>query len=108
LSRYNQALKRGEFKVYYQPIVSSQTRRLAGMEALLRWEHPKKGLLRAAQFHHLFNDEEMDEPIARFVLETVIKDLKSAPILASHLWCRMNVAPALLERPLFATGFTGS
>jgi sensor c-di-GMP phosphodiesterase-like protein len=104
--RYNQALKRGEFKVYYQPIVSSQTRRLAGMEALLRWEHPKKGLLRAAQFHHLFNDEEMDEPIARFVLETVIKDLKSAPISASHLWCSLNVAPALLERPLFATEFT--
>jgi sensor c-di-GMP phosphodiesterase-like protein len=104
--RYHQALKRGEFKVYYQPIVSSQTRRLTGIEALLRWEHPKKGLLRAAQFQHLFNDEEMDEPIARFVLETVIKDLKSAPILASHIWCSMNVAPALLERPLFATEFS--
>jgi sensor c-di-GMP phosphodiesterase-like protein len=104
--RYHQALKRGEFKVYYQPIVSSQTRKLAGMEALLRWEHPKKGLLRAAQFHHLFNDEDMDEPIARFVLETVINDLKSAPISTTHLWCSMNVAPALLERPLFATEFT--
>jgi sensor c-di-GMP phosphodiesterase-like protein len=104
--RYHQALKRGEFKVYYQPIVSSQTRRLAGIEALLRWEHPKKGLLRAAQFHHLFNDEEMDEPIARFVLESVINDLKSAPNSVSHLWCSMNLAPALLERPLFASEFT--
>jgi sensor c-di-GMP phosphodiesterase-like protein len=104
--RYHQALKRGEFKVYYQPIVSSQTRKLAGVEALLRWEHPKKGLLRAAQFHHLFNDEEMDEPIARFVLESVIKDLTTAPSSVSHLWCSMNLAPALLERPLFASEFT--
>ncbi len=103
--RYHQAIKRGEFKVYYQPIVSSQTRRLSGVEALLRWEHPKKGLLRAAQFPHLFNDPEMDDPIARFVLETVVNDFQSAPVSAAHLWCSINVAPALLEGPLFATQF---
>jgi sensor c-di-GMP phosphodiesterase-like protein len=101
--RYKRALKQGQFKVYYQPIVSAQTRRLVGVEALLRWEHPKYGLIRAAQFAPLFDDQMMDEPIARFVLETVASDFKSAPIAASHLWCSVNVAPALLEKPSFAT-----
>jgi c-di-GMP phosphodiesterase len=64
--------------------------------------HPKQGLLRAAQFARLFDDEEMDEPIARFVLETVANDFKSAPVAAHHLWCSVNIAPALLERPNFA------
>jgi sensor c-di-GMP phosphodiesterase-like protein len=101
--RYRQALKRGQLRVFYQPIVSAQTRRLVGMEALLRWEHPKQGLLRAAQFPELFNDPVMDEPIARFVLDTVAADLKSAPRIASHVWCSVNIAPSLLEIPSFVT-----
>jgi sensor c-di-GMP phosphodiesterase-like protein len=101
--RYKRALKQGQFKVYYQPIVSAQTRRLVGVEALLRWVHPKQGLMRAAQFAQLFDDEMMDEPIARFVLETVAEDFKSASVAAGHIWCSVNVAPALLERPSFAT-----
>jgi sensor c-di-GMP phosphodiesterase-like protein len=101
--RYRQALRHGQFKVFYQPIVSAQTRRLVGVEALLRWQHPKQGLLRAAQFSELFNDVAMDEPIARFVLETVAKDFKEAPVSASHLWCSVNIAPALLEIPNFST-----
>jgi c-di-GMP phosphodiesterase len=100
--RYMRALREGQFKVYYQPIVSAQTRRLIGVEALLRWAHPKQGLLRAAQFARLFDDEEMDEPIARFVLETVANDFKTAPVATHHLWCSVNIAPALLERPHFA------
>jgi c-di-GMP phosphodiesterase len=100
--RYMRALREGQFKVYYQPIVSAQTRRLIGVEALLRWAHPKQGLLRAAQFARLFDDEEMDEPIARFVLATVASDFKLAPVTAHHLWCSVNIAPALLERPNFA------
>jgi sensor c-di-GMP phosphodiesterase-like protein len=101
--RYKQALKRGQFRVFYQPIVSSQTRKMVGVEALLRWQHPRRGLLRAAQFHELFNDTSMDEPIARFVLDTVVKDFKSASLAANHLWCSFNVAPALLEQHSFVS-----
>jgi sensor c-di-GMP phosphodiesterase-like protein len=101
--RYKQALKSGQFRVFYQPIVSSQTRKMVGVEALLRWQHPRQGLLRAAQFYELFNDTAMDEPIARFVLETIVKDFKSASPAANHLWCSFNVAPALLEQPSFVS-----
>jgi sensor c-di-GMP phosphodiesterase-like protein len=102
-ARYKQAIRRSQFQIYYQPIVSAQTRRLIGVEALLRWDHPKRGLLRAAQFAELFSDPAMDEPVARFVLQTVARDFKTAPVLASHLWCSVNIAPALLEKPSFAS-----
>ncbi len=100
-ARYKQALRRNQFKVFYQPIVSSQTRRMLGVEALLRWEHPKQGLMRASQFSELFNDTQMEEPIARFVMDTVINDFEAMPTIADHLWCSVNIAPVLLEQPKF-------
>jgi sensor c-di-GMP phosphodiesterase-like protein len=104
--RYKRALKNGQFKVYYQPIVSSQTQRLVGLEALLRWQHPRRGLLRAAQFPELFEDARMEDPIARFVLDQVHKDLGSPPMVVNPLWCSVNIAPALLEHSTFLTLLT--
>ncbi len=98
-SRYMQALTRDQLRVYYQPIVSAKTRHMVGVEALLRWEHPKHGLLRAAQFSEIFQDEALDQPITRFVVQTVARDLQSLPHFGSHLWCSVNVAPALMEVP---------
>lgn len=44
------ALERGEFCIFYQPIYSLTTMRLVGFEALLRWRHPKRGLISPAEF----------------------------------------------------------
>jgi diguanylate cyclase (GGDEF)-like protein len=44
------ALERGELQLYYQPIVELATRRLCGFEALLRWHHPRRGVISPAQF----------------------------------------------------------
>ncbi len=44
------AIERNEFHVYYQPIVSLDTDRLAGFEALVRWEHPERGIISPAEF----------------------------------------------------------
>ena len=45
-----QALVGGEIQAWYQPIISLKTNRVAGLEALVRWQHPKRGLLRPRQF----------------------------------------------------------
>jgi c-di-GMP phosphodiesterase len=97
-TRFQKALRREQFRVYYQPIVSAQSRRMVGVEALLRWQHPRKGLLRAAQFAEIFNDQELDEAVTRFVLSTVARDLSNLPSHAQRFWCSVNVAPALMEK----------
>jgi EAL domain-containing protein (putative c-di-GMP-specific phosphodiesterase class I) len=44
------ALDREEFLIHYQPIISLQSGKVTGCEALLRWQHPDKGLVRPGEF----------------------------------------------------------
>jgi diguanylate cyclase (GGDEF)-like protein len=63
------ALQAGEFLVHYQPRVSVRTRRVIGVEALLRWLHPRFGLLPAGQFVDLAEESGLIVPIGEAVLE---------------------------------------
>ncbi len=44
------AVEQGEFRLHYQPLVSLRTGRITGLEALLRWEHPQRGLVQPSEF----------------------------------------------------------
>jgi diguanylate cyclase (GGDEF)-like protein len=68
------ALERGEITVFYQPIVRVADGRPAGFEALLRWRHPRKGLLTAEAFAALAEETGLIEPLGRFILETAARD----------------------------------
>jgi predicted signal transduction protein with EAL and GGDEF domain len=64
------ALTRQELHVVYQPIVSLQDSSIVSVEALLRWEHPTRGLLLPADFVAVAEESGLIEPIGRFVLDT--------------------------------------
>ena len=51
-----QAALKGEMRVYYQPVVAAADGRVAGHEALLRWQHPSRGLIEPTEFVHLAED----------------------------------------------------
>lgn len=63
------ALSRGEFEVYYQPLTSLETGGIVGVEALLRWEHPEKGLLLPGLFLPLLEQNVSIVPLGRWMLE---------------------------------------
>jgi diguanylate cyclase (GGDEF)-like protein len=67
-SDLRRALDAGEFLVHYQPRVNVRTRRVVGVEALLRWLHPRFGLLPAGQFVDLAEDCGLIVPIGEAML----------------------------------------
>lgn len=64
------ALEKGQFKVYYQPIVSLERGAILAAEALLRWVHPEKGMISPSLFIPIAEEIGMIEKIGHYVLRT--------------------------------------
>jgi len=75
-SEIRKGLDRGEFTLYYQPKLDASTRMITGMEALIRWNHPEKGLLLPGRFISAAETSGLIVPMAEFSLRAACVQLK--------------------------------
>src|SRR5690606_14841351 len=73
------ALAKGEFELYFQPLFDLTTRRFSSFEALIRWNHPEKGVVGPADFIPVAEESGLIGPIGEWVLKAACHEAASWP-----------------------------
>jgi diguanylate cyclase (GGDEF)-like protein len=87
------ALTRGEFELFYQPLINLREHTICHFEALLRWHHPSRGLIAAADFVPVAEEIGLICPIGEWVIRTACAEASRWP---SHIGVSVNLSPAQL------------
>ena len=96
-----QAIASGEFHLYYQPVIEIATRRVKGVEALARWQHPTRGLLLPDDFLEHVSQEGLIQTLTDFVLKTSVRQAALWHKAGEKLTLAMNItASSLLDLSL--------
>jgi EAL domain-containing protein (putative c-di-GMP-specific phosphodiesterase class I) len=104
------AIQRGELRLHYQPVFQAFDRRLVGHEALLRWQHPERGMISPAVFVPLAERNRQIVPIGRWVLRTACAAAAALPgtsriaVNLSPVQVRMDDLPHVVAQVLHDTG----
>ena len=100
------ALRENEFELYYQPLCSLPDSRLAGFEALIRWNHPTRGRVSPVEFIPLAEENGMICDIGSWVLEEACRQVALWP---AHLHVSVNVSPVQMRSgTMIASGKGGA
>jgi diguanylate cyclase (GGDEF)-like protein/PAS domain S-box-containing protein len=104
----HRAVERNELVLHYQPIVDLHTGRVIGFEALIRWNHPERGLLMPAEFIELAEETGLIVPIGMWVLETACRQtvhwqsIRDGYVSAGPLVINVNLAARQVADPTLA------
>jgi len=89
------AIARDEFELHYQPVVDVKTRRLCGVEALIRWRHPERGLISPDQFIPLAESTGLIVPLGEWILQRACADAAAWP---AHIKVAINISAVQFKK----------
>ncbi len=98
----HRAIERGEMRVYYQPMIDLDTGALSGFEALIRWEHPERGLVSPMEFVPLAEETGLIVPLGAWALEEACRQVVTWHAAAPErppLSMSVNLSPRQLAEP---------
>lgn len=101
VARIRQALENRELVLYYQPKVNMREGRVIGAEALLRWNHPERGIVPPIEFLPLIEDDDLIKLIGDWVIETALIQLEAWHAMGLSLQVSVNIAGRQLQAPEF-------
>jgi EAL domain-containing protein (putative c-di-GMP-specific phosphodiesterase class I) len=98
-SELRRAIERQQLVVHYQPIMALQQGTMVGVEALVRWNHPERGLVPPSEFISAAEETGMIEPLGRWVLEEACQQTRAwqrRHPSGTPLWVSVNISPRQL------------
>ena len=99
----NAALREGQFFLLYQPICDLRTRKVVGLEATIRWQHPKQGVQLPADFLPLAEETGLIVPIGRWVLQEACARAAEWEVAGQKVPVGVQVSARQFNREGFAT-----
>ena len=110
-----QAVREGEFQLYYQPIVSARTRRIEGFETLMRWKHPTLGMVPPVRFIPIAETNGLINLLGAWALKAACVQIRQFEEVAKReLYISVNISPRQFRNDKFlsvlddALGFSGT
>jgi diguanylate cyclase (GGDEF)-like protein/PAS domain S-box-containing protein len=101
-SDLRRAIEAGEFSLRYQPIVAMEDGRIVGAEALVRWEHPKRGLVGPNEFIPAAEESGLIVDLGRWILEEACRQALEWPGGSTPLRISVNVSPLQIQHARFS------
>lgn len=102
LERIQHGLKHNEFLLYYQPKVDLITGHVVGLEALIRWNHPEKGVMLPGEFLHLIETFPLSIEIGFWVIETALAQMQAWMECGIEISVSVNLDGLQLQDSQFA------
>lgn len=101
------ALADGELELFYQPKIDAAKNRIFGMEGLIRWHHPEKGMINPGEFISIAEDCGLIVPLGEYVIETACRQLVKFAKEGIELPIAVNISMQQFDKGDFADVVTG-
>jgi diguanylate cyclase (GGDEF)-like protein/PAS domain S-box-containing protein len=92
------ALSKNELEMYYQPQVDATSGRIVGAEALIRWNHPTRGLILPGEFLPYAEEYDLVSAISEWMIDTLCRDMRRWSRAGEDLKLSLNLSPQYLDR----------